>query len=281
MCLWLVWLGVALPLPIAAAEKDDSAEIDALGARYSRNAEGAIVDVDLSNAWVTDADLGKLARLTQLESIKLAYTKVTDLGLEHLAPLQNVKVLDLYYAESVSDLGIAHLKQWKNLEYLNVRGTKVTSSLFEHLSKMTKLKFLDVGYTRVNDDLFETLESLDHLEHLAFGGNKMSGAALPFLKSLSALRELSVSGQQRTDSGLWSVCGNGFQHHPHRAARSTRSSRPGGDQRIRSRHRGAGAPEETAHAGPQGNPGDQQGDLGPDRPAEPAASQALESQGDR
>ena len=65
MCLWLAWLGVALPLPIAAAEKDDSAEIDSLGARYSRNAEGAIVDVDLSNAWVTDADLGKLAGLTR------------------------------------------------------------------------------------------------------------------------------------------------------------------------------------------------------------------------
>ena len=57
--------------------------------------------------------------LPQLESINLAYTKITDLGLEHLAPLKNVKVLDLYYAESVTDLGIAHLKHWKNLEYLN------------------------------------------------------------------------------------------------------------------------------------------------------------------
>ena len=40
------------------------------------------------------------------------------LGLEHLAPLEDVKVLDLYYAESVTDLGIAHLKHWKNLEHL-------------------------------------------------------------------------------------------------------------------------------------------------------------------
>ena len=76
-----------------------------------------------------------LARLPQLESINLAYTKITDQGLEQLAPLKNVKVLDLYYAESVTDLGIAHLKHWKNLEHLNVRGTKVTSSLFEHLAE--------------------------------------------------------------------------------------------------------------------------------------------------
>src|SRR5438552_2449333 len=160
VCLSFVWLGVALALPIAAAENDLLAELDSLGARYSHNAAGEIIGVDLSNAWMTDADLEKLARLPQLERINLAYTKITDLGLEHLAPLQNVKVLDLYYAEFVTDLGIAHLKHWRNLEHLNVRGTKVTSSLFEQIAKMSRLKFLDVGHSRVNDDLFELLDEL-------------------------------------------------------------------------------------------------------------------------
>jgi Leucine-rich repeat (LRR) protein len=197
-------LGVAVTPPLVA-EQEAKADLDSLGARYFRNNTGDIIGVDLSSAWLTDADLEKLARLPQLETINLAYTKITDLGLEHLAPLKNVKVLDLYYAEAVSDLGIAHLKHWKNLEHLNVRGTKVTSTLFEHVAKMTRLKFLDVGHSRVNDDLFEVLDSLPHLEHCSFGGNKMSGAALPLLKSFPALKELSVSGQQRTDSGLWSV----------------------------------------------------------------------------
>src|SRR6185437_9681165 len=207
LCVWQAWLVVASPPPIAAAEEVRHAEteIDLLGGRSSRDSAGHVVGVDLRNAWITDADLEKLAGLPRLERINLGYTKITDLGLEHLAPLENVKVLDLYYAEYVTDLGIAHLKRWRNLEHLNVRGTKVTSSVFEHVAKMTQLRFLDVGYSRVNDDLFEALDGLDHLEHLAFGGNKRSGAALPLLKSLPALRELSVSGQQRTDSGLWSV----------------------------------------------------------------------------
>ena len=135
MCWWLAWLGVASTSPIAAAEDDPAAEIAALGGRCSRNAAGETIGVDLSNTWVTDADLAKLARLPQLESINLAYTKITDQGLEHLAPLKNVKVLNLYYAESVTDQGIAHLKHWKNLEHLNLRGTKVTSSLFEHIAQ--------------------------------------------------------------------------------------------------------------------------------------------------
>src|SRR4029079_13885394 len=139
------------------------------------------------------------------------------LGLEHLAPLQNVKTLNLYYAEAGTDNGIAHLKHWKNLEYLNLRGTKVTSTLFEHIGKMGNLRFLDVAASRVNDDLFELLDSLPHLEHLSFGGNKMSGSALALLKTCPSLKELSISGQQRTDSGLWSVAVTDF-NLPHIAA---------------------------------------------------------------
>jgi len=118
---------------------------DEIRGRVTRNGAGEIVGVDLSNAWLTDADLDNLARMPALESINLAYTKITDEGLERLEPLKGVKVLDLYYAEAVTDLGIAHLKHWRNLEYLNVRGTKVTSSLFEHIAKMPHLKFLDVA----------------------------------------------------------------------------------------------------------------------------------------
>ena len=91
---WFVGLGVALTSPIASASAEDgpAAELAALGARCLRDAAGETIGVDLSNAWVTDADLAKLASLPQLESINLAYTKITDQGLEHLAPLENVKV---------------------------------------------------------------------------------------------------------------------------------------------------------------------------------------------
>ena len=198
------------PTVVAAADNVPGGDLVSLGGHVTINSAGEIVGVDLSDTWLTDADLEKLARLPALEMINLAYTKITDEGLERLEPLKNVKVLDLYYAEAVTDLGIAHLKHWRSLEYLNVRGTKVTSSLFEHIAKMSLLKFLDVGHSRVNDDLFEMLDELPRLEHLSFGGNKMSGAALPLLKALPALKELSVSGQQRTDSGLWGVAVTDF-----------------------------------------------------------------------
>ncbi len=209
-CLLIAIFGGTWTAPLAAAEKPIVAGIDSLDEHCSRDKAGEIIAVDLRSAWVTDADLEKLSRLPHLESINLANTKVTDLGLEKLRPLENVKLLNLHYAENVTDLGVAHLKHWKNLEVLEVRGTKVTSSLFENISKMTKLRSLDVGQSRVNDDFFEVLLGLDHLEYFSFGGNKMSGATLPLLKSFPALRVLDVSGQQRTDSGLWSVAVTDF-----------------------------------------------------------------------
>jgi Leucine-rich repeat (LRR) protein len=201
----LAFLFVALAAITPASAADPLPDLHALNARLTTNPAGQVIAIDLANAWLSDPDLEKLAALPHLESINLAYTKITDEGLERLVPLKNVKNLDLYYAEFVTDLGIAHLKHWKNLERLNVRGTKVTSTLFEHVSKFQQLKFLDVGHSRVNDDLFELLGNLPRLEHLSFGGNKMSGVALPLLKSIPSLKSLSVSGQQRTDSGLWGV----------------------------------------------------------------------------
>src|SRR4051812_45508665 len=104
-CVCLAWAAAAsASAPATAAEKDAAAAVESLGGRLTRNAAGDVVGVDLSNAWLTDADLARLADLPRLERISLAYTKVTDLGLEHLAPLRRVKVLDLYYAEYVTDL---------------------------------------------------------------------------------------------------------------------------------------------------------------------------------
>lgn len=209
ICLQIATIALTVAGVSYAASSDDEqaavSMINSLGGSIARDDESNIVRVDLQHAWVTDADLAKLAALTELAEIDLSYTKVTDLGLENLAPLQNIRVLNLRYAEYVGDVGIAHLKHWRNIEFLDLRGTKVTSTVFEHVAKMRQLKYLDVGHSRVSDELFENLADLDQLETLAFGGNKMSGTALPLLKLLPSLRVLRIGTGQRTDSGVWSV----------------------------------------------------------------------------
>lgn len=194
-----------LPMLPAVVNRADSSWIQDAGGSFQKNKAGEIVEIDLTSTWVTDDDLAKIAKLEQLQKLNLSYTKISDLGLEHLRPLRNVTYLNCYYCEYISDGGIAFLKQWENLEYLNVRGTEVTSRVFEHLANMKKLKTLDVGCSRVNDDGFDALASLERLEELHIGGDKMTGRALPLLRLLPSLKRLDVNGSQRTDSGRWGL----------------------------------------------------------------------------
>ena len=175
------------------------------GTRTVKDAQGNIIELDLTSTWVTDADLAKVAQMRHLRKLDLSHTRITDAGLEQLKRLENVVELNCYYAERLTEDGIAHLRGWKHLERLSLRGTKVTSGVFEHLAYLTSLRSLDLGFTQIEDEGFEQLASLARLEKLSLGGNRLSGSCLPLLKQLPALVDLDVSGIQRVDSGLWGL----------------------------------------------------------------------------
>ncbi|HEU0004506.1 MAG TPA: hypothetical protein VFS12_00830 [Terriglobia bacterium] len=175
------------------------------GARAVKDAQGNIIELDLTSTWVTDGDLGKVAQMRHLRKLDLSLTRVTDAGLEQLKGLENIVELNCYYAERLTEDGIAHLRGWEHLEHLSLRGTKVTSQVFEHLAHLTSLRSLDLGFTQIEDEGFEQLASLPRLEKLSIGGNRLSGACLLLLKQLPALVDLDVSGIQRVDSGLWGL----------------------------------------------------------------------------
>ena len=190
---------------LARAGDDVAAWIISQGGRGTREPSGAVTAADLTGSWITDADLTRLATLPNLRRLDLSRTKITDAGLEHLKPLNEVIELRLRYAESVTDNGVAHIKGWKHLERLDLRGTKITSRVFESLAGLTTLRSLDIAFTRVSDEGFEELAALSRLEELAMGGNRILGPALSLLKLLPALRRLDAGGIQRVDSGLWGL----------------------------------------------------------------------------
>lgn len=178
------------------------------GGSVVTDAKGQAVGVNLTSTWITDADLALVAALPKLETIDLSHTKITDVGLEHLKRLENVRHLRLHHAEYLTDSGIAQIKGWKKLESLDLRGTKVTSRVFEHIRALTTLTALDLSHTEVTDSGFEELAELTRLERLAIGGNRILGPGLDLLKMVPTLRHLDVSGIQRVDSGLWGIALN-------------------------------------------------------------------------
>lgn len=199
-----------LGLTAWAGPADEQLEswVDSQGGRIERAADGRIVAVDLANSWVHDADLRRIAALGSLERLDLSQTRITDVGLESLAPLQGVRELNLYFAEFVSELGVANLKSWSSLEKLNLRGTMVRGRVFDTLAQLENLRELDLSHTRITDDGFDALSRLARLERLSIGSNRLDGAVLESLKLIPNLRALDLRGVQRVDSGIWGLALN-------------------------------------------------------------------------
>ena len=70
--------------------------------------------------------------------------------LVHLKGLTNLQSLDLSIT-FVSDAGLVHLKGLTKLQSLDLYDTKVTGSGLVHLKKLTKLQGLYLGKTKVTD----------------------------------------------------------------------------------------------------------------------------------
>ena len=202
----------SLALLLAAASFSGATDlgswIESHDGAVERNSAGEIVAVDLAHSWITDADLGRIAALDRLDRLDLSGTRITDVGLELLAPLEGVRNLKLRFAEFVSEGGVAHLKGWESLETLDLRGTQVRSLVFGHLAGLQGLRRLDLSHTRITDEGFDELVEIQGLEELAIGSNRLDGSALDRLKLLPKLRSLSVNGVQRVDSGIWGLALN-------------------------------------------------------------------------
>jgi Leucine-rich repeat (LRR) protein len=175
------------------------------GGEATRNKQGQIVAVNLSESWVTDSDLAELSKIPTLTRLDLSMTRISDHGLQELKSAPAITDLNLRYAELITDAGLMTIKNWKHLKRLDLRGTKITDATLEYLSGVTSLQSLDIGFVQVTDNGLERLTPLEHLTELTLGGNKLSEVGLRALRQMPNLTYLDLGGAQRTDSGLWSV----------------------------------------------------------------------------
>ncbi len=176
-----------------------------LGGSVKTNAAGAVVEAGFRTTWIEDSDLPRVAAWSELRSLDLAHTRITDVGFRGLKPLTRVEVLDLYYAEQTGDGVLAIVRNWRSLKRLNLRGTKVTDAGVAQLSEHPALESLDVGFSLFTDGGFESLTTVPKLRELAVGGNKVTDVGINYVRLMPGLRRLDLSGTQRTDSGPWSV----------------------------------------------------------------------------
>lgn len=115
----------------------------------------------------------------------LAYTSVSNSGLEHLKNLTKLESLSLD-TRGVSDDGLAYLKKLKNLKHLDLFGAKVTDHGLRHISEISTLESLEVCAGGVTDAGLESIAKLRALRNLNLSQNhRITDVGLEHLSSKS------------------------------------------------------------------------------------------------
>jgi internalin A len=170
--------------------------VDSLGVDYF----GYVVEVDLFDHG-RDADLVHIARLSQLQTLILARSAVTDAGLAHLAGLNRLKGLYLG-GTAVGDAGMAHLAGLTCLQGLGLDDTQVGDVGLAHLEGLTGLQQLILSSTKVTDAGLVHLKRLNGLRILSLDNTHITDAKLAFMRGLTGLKFLQLEYTQVSDAGL-------------------------------------------------------------------------------
>ena len=163
---------------------------------------------------VGDAGCTELAKFPALRVLILKKTafepiRVSDDGLKKLAPLSQLRVLNLY-ANNISDKGLAHLQHLRELRQLDLSLTAITDAGLAQLSKLAGLTHLDLLYSNgfagpiVTGKGLKSLAELESLQSLNLVGAKIGDESLqlPWPKTL---RSLHLANTRVTEQGIESL----------------------------------------------------------------------------
>jgi len=99
----------------------------------------------------TDEALVHVCKVTTITDLNLGDAWVTNAGLPQLARLKELKRLDLGWTKDVGDAGMPILAKLTKLEHLGLGGTKVTDAGLPALAALPNLKELSLPGTAVTD----------------------------------------------------------------------------------------------------------------------------------
>ncbi len=110
---------------------------------------------------MTDAGLGAMGKLTNLEELRIAGAGFSDRGLAQLEGLTRLKYLSLGEGNhTISDAGLESLKGMKELEYLDLGGWHVGDEGLAKLRELKNLKTLRIDIPADQGDRRKRLQEL-------------------------------------------------------------------------------------------------------------------------
>jgi hypothetical protein len=142
-----------------------------------------MVRVQSSVKKITDAEMVKIAGISQDLNLVLSSCPVTDQGLSYLEGMSNVRCLVLTKTAITND-GIKHLRGM-NLQTLDLSLTKITDKGLAALGELDfpRLKEISLERTHVTNDGVMHLANFKNLEWISIAGTKVTKEGIRHLKA--------------------------------------------------------------------------------------------------
>ena len=162
---------------------ETNAEPDETASPFQTWDSSKIVRIQSSKNQITDAELPKIAVISQDLNLVLTSCPITNDGLSNLAGKTNVRCLNLAKT-SVNDEGMKHLRGM-NLQSLDLSATKVTDAGLATLGEFDfpHLKEIALERTRITDAGLMHLANFKHLEWVSTAGTKVTKDGIRHLKA--------------------------------------------------------------------------------------------------
>ena len=136
-------------------------------------------------SFVTDAGIKHLQRLDNLREFRFDYgSDVTDKSLKYLGKLSKLEVIIIAYSK-IGDSGIKHLKNISKLRELELQSAHVSDEGLKQLIPLTYLERVDLSYNdRLTDKCLEHLQKLRKVRCVFLLGTKVSDSAVEDLRKV-------------------------------------------------------------------------------------------------
>jgi hypothetical protein len=149
-----------------------------------------LMSLDLTGCRISDDDLARLVPLS-LGQIHLAGTAVTDVGMEHLAKMKTLSLVNVEDTQT-GDEGLAKLVTLPRLGDLWLNGSQVTDEGLSQLSSAPNIWRLSIGGASVSDESLKQLIGMKKLSGLTVKSPSVSDAGLRTLSSAANLRHITL-----------------------------------------------------------------------------------------
>ncbi len=157
---------------------------------------------------MTDAALGRISEMGDLDTLDLGHTGVTDRGLRRLKTLAKLRTLHLD-ATWTGDSGALQLADIASLENLYLAHTRITDEGARRLAALPALRELVLDGTGITDDAITQLSMSSTLTRLGLGAcfdrPNLSNRSWELIAKMPALETLDISGAELDSNSITSL----------------------------------------------------------------------------